>query len=843
MMAREFSRRMTTLLPAAGALLLLMSASIGLADRENMRRVSGARPLRSDLRGATPDAFRSRHPTKLLGGAMPLPTMAPVFGNPLFYTNNETLEVKAADFDDDGDLDLAVGRGGSYAVSILLNNGHGNFADPVRYNMFYDTQPDSIDVGDVDDDGDVDIVAVGVINRYMEANWASVLYNAGDGTFETYWTAPDSAGMEPMAIRLAEIDGVNGPDMVVVNDYGNALRVFLNDGSGHYLAPANHSAGAGQKWLDVEDVDGDGDEDVVVIRSAGATVLLNDGAGNLAVSGTYAAGPDPTFITAADLDGVDGPDLAVSHGSSNGISVLLNDGAGAFQLEGTYEAGESFQSTHVVDVDNDGMADIVAPFNATGADGTVAVLPNLGGGIYGEASAYRTGDGALFVDSGDMDDDGWADLAVANDGPEGKHITVLLRNGDGTYTDHRAIAAGINLFPIPLAAADFDGDQVSDIVASDFGSPLLHFWPGNGDGTFAESLSFDTGGHQLDVVGALGDWDGDLDLDIAGITDAGAAVFFNDGQGAFVLSEFYPIAGLPGGIAEGDLDGDDDPDLAVSDASSPAMSLNVLLNRGDGTFEPPTVHAGGAAPFGVAIADVDGDNDLDVLLAADAALAVVRNNGDATFQAPELYDAGSYPFSIASAELNGDVHVDVALTDPGGFGQFPYVHVFSNNGDGTFAPKVTFEAGRPALEITAADLNSDGAIDLATANWLDEDSVSVLLNDGGGAFDNETKFHVGLFTRGVVAADFDGDGDRELASGSVFGQSDQGEISILLNRTAGCLGDTTGDRLVNAADLLNILGNWGVDPPFDPPGSDTNGDGEVDAEDLLNVIGNWGPCL
>ncbi len=772
----------------------------------------------------------------------PLPFQAPVFGNPLVYIGNETLEVMTADFDDDGDLDFAVGRGGSYGVTISLNNGYGKFSDPIKYNMYYDTHAESIDIADVDGDNDLDIVAAGTQNWSSEANYVTVLYNAGDATFNDHWTAPDSAGPEPKAVRFGDLDGMNGPDIVVISDINGSLRVYLNDGTGHYPSVTNIPVGHGCKWLDVADFNGDNDDDVVVVSSDGAAILFNDGTGNLVIDNSYPIGPNPLYVTAADLDGENGLDLAVSHGygSSYGITVLLNNGSGAFASAGTYMNGQTNRSVHAVDINNDGMTDLAVPYSPSVEDGTVTILLNIGDGLFSNSTSYRTGFGAIFVASGDLDADGWTDLAVGNDGQAGKHVTFLLSNGDGTYSDHLGLSAGSQLAPIPLGAKDFDGDDVPDLLASDFNQEFIHFWHGNGDGTFAEVFSYPTGGHQLFVTGDTGDIDGDQDLDAVCISNTGAAVFSNDGTGVFTLMGHYSIAGQPGGVAWGDLDGDEDLDMAVSNYNATFNSLNVYVNDGNGSFGSPTQYDGGEQPYGVTIADIDNDNDNDVLLAAYPHLAVVRNNGDASFQTPELYDAGESPFDILCAHLNDDEHVDVVVTDPGGFSSSPFVQIFLNNGDGTFAPKVTYEAGSAAAEITAVDINADGAIDLATANWFGEDSLSVLLNDGNGAFDNETKYHVGFFSRGIVSADFDTDGDVDLASGSVMAATfDYGEVSVLFNRTTGCLGDVNSDRVVNIDDIFQILGAWG--PCYDCL-EDINDDSTVNIDDIFTILGLWGPC-
>jgi hypothetical protein len=762
----------------------------------------------------------------------------PLFGNPEFFVGNATREIRAADLDGDGVTDLAVARGGSYRVSVLLGNGLGGFSDPIDYTLpVAVVKPESIDIGDVDGDGDPDIVAVGVVNLFMDANSAGVLFNAGDGTFDLASSTPDSAGMEPLAIKLGLIDEDQFPDLVVINGFGGDLRLFLNDGTGHFPTVSSVPVGNSPRWLDVADLDGDGDEDAAVATTGQVRVLLNDGEGALSPAGFYGAGAEPNHIIARDLNQDAAPDLIVSNVSNGGVNVLMNNGDATFESGGPLLADRSALSSDVGDVNNDGVADLIVPFSLLEQEG-VATLPGLGDGSFGEPTTYRTGSGPAFAVAAHLDDDGWRDLAVANDGPTSKSVTVLLSNGDGSYSDQLALAAGDNLRPFPIKAGDFDGDGMADIVASDFDVDTLLFWRGHGDGSFDEPLTFDGGGVSFGADGAVGDVDGDGDPDVIVLTSIGPAVFRNEGAGCFAFDAVYPAGELPSGVAVADLDGLAGPDLLVADAAANSLSLFIMLNSGDGTFGAPTVHQGGPAPFDVVAGDVDGDGDVDAILTAFPFLAVARNDGHAGFDTPELYEAGENPFKLVCDDFNDDASLDVAMSDPGFGASRADVHVFLNVGDGTFAPRSTYRAAIATAELVAADFDGDGAHDLATADLFVQDGVAVLLNDGAGAFGDAATYQVGDFTRAVIAADFDSDGAVDLGSASVLGGGFPfGEVSVLFNRRSACLGDLSGDDIVDVVDLLQLLAAWGTS------GGDVDGDGDTDVADLLALLAAWGPCL
>jgi FG-GAP-like repeat/PASTA domain len=152
----------------------------------------------------------------------------------------------------------------------------------------------------------------------------------------------------------------------------------------------------------------------------------------------------------------------------------------------------------------------------------------------------------------------------------------------------------------------------------------------------------------------------------------------------------------------------------------------VLLNRGDGSFQPKLDYGTGSSPFAVAIGDLNGDAKPDLATAnylGESTVSVLLNRGDGSFQPRLDYPTGPYARSVAIGDLNGDAKPDLATANYGAS-----VSVFANRGGGRFSTKLDYETGTGAVSVAIGDLNGDGKPDLATANEYDN-AVSVLANN------------------------------------------------------------------------------------------------------------------
>lgn len=327
-----------------------------------------------------------------------------------------------------------------------------------------------------------------------------------------------------------------------------------------------------------------------------------------------------------------------------------------------YLAGATPHSIVVADLDGDAHLDLVV---AVPDDDAVAILRGRGDRTFAASLRYPTGTAPKHAAVADLDGDGVLDLVTANqDSDSGQDVSVLLGRASGGFDP--ALHFGACQNPHYVAVGDFDGDGAPDLSVACWGQDEIAVLMGVGDGTFDPMTLHFSGSSPHALVTADFDGDGNLDIAVANLGASNLGVHRGRGDGTFDPVVGHTVGSSPHGIAVGDLNGDGVPDLVSANQASDDVS--VLLGLGDGSFTR-SEYATGPVPKGVAIGDLDGDGILDLITAnthgnhpsgADpTSLSVLLGTGDG-YAAPIAFASNLTPFAVALADLDDDGYLDVA---------------------------------------------------------------------------------------------------------------------------------------------------------------------------------------
>ncbi len=335
------------------------------------------------------------------------------------------------------------------------------------------------------------------------------------------------------------------------------------------------------------------------------------------------------------------------------------------------------------------------------------------GGVDFVQQSYEVGEGEPAVAFADLDNDGHQDLVVASSSRN--DLTILRGDGHGGLTIVGRVPAGEN--PTDVTAADINGDGIIDLAVANHETSYLTLLVGDGHGGFHPAsnspLTINVEPHPHAVRVEDLDGDGHVDLIVDHRARGGLLVLRGLGQGAFdTPGTVVGVGGDPYlGLAAGDLNGDSRLDLVTPNPDE----VGVLLSTGSsgmGFRRAPPV--GAASPFGVALADFDGDGLLDLIAASDggASLAeIFLGDGRGGFR-----EAGTAPFRMAAGAKN------IAVGDVNGDGVGDAL-VSSWNSDLLVVLGASYQAFRlHGIEnpwgLAVVDLNQDGKDDLVIADGV-----------------------------------------------------------------------------------------------------------------------------
>jgi len=320
---------------------------------------------------------------------------------------------------------------------------------------------------------------------------------------------------------------------------------------------------------------------------------------------------------------------------------------------------------------------------------------------------------------------------------------------------------GAGLYSVWLVSGDFDEDGHLDVaIASYNDSDTVFVLLGDGAGGLSEPMGYDIGfaAYPRGLVSV--DLNGDEHLDLVALTEAHLAVLLNDGAGTFSLKGWYPAGDEPFAMAIGHFNGDNVPDVAVSNYQSGDVS--ILLGDGTGGFsDQPAVDT---VPYisSIAAGDFNGDQVSDVAVVSGYYgfnPAILLGDGQGGLGDPQMLPESQESFWVAAADLNNDGYDDVITSEP----YKEQLLIWQGRAQGLPMLASTIPVSGLPYVITTGDANNDEHVDLFVTQ-IDLGHVAVLTNDGSGLMRFDLKsFPAGGPSTAVAVGDFGGDELPDLA--------------------------------------------------------------------------------
>jgi hypothetical protein len=786
------------------------------------------RSLPKARRRSVPRRRRDYQPRVELLELRALPSGFTNFNLPIDYfdgVNTSPHGIAAADFNNDGHTDVVIdnpGLGGTIGfnntVTVYLNSGNGQLG--LGTNFTVGSQPNDVRAADLNGDGNMDIITAN-----SASSTVSILLGNGDGTFKAAMNF--AAGTGANRATVADFNGDGKPDLAVADNSGGSVSILLGNGNGTFGAATSFSTGASTFDVKSGDFNGDGKLDLVVSNGGvggvgnGYSFLQGNGNGTFKspVHTNYAANPTPDVIAVGDFNHDTKLDMAIANDTAGSVAVLLGNGNGTFAAPVNYAAGASTAHDPTVvagDLNGDGNLDlVVTDHDASHAD----VLLGNADGTFAPSVSYITGTATSSLTVGDLNGDGHLDIVTANNG--GDQVTELLNLGNGTFTTGpTTLAAGTA--PSQVVKGDFNGDGKTDLAMAFFGPTAgaagggVDIFLGNGDGTFqaATSLVGDLNPNSVAVADFNGD--GKQDLVCANLNGSDVSVFLGNGNGTFGAAVNFKTDAGPNFVLVGAA-GAGKP-IAIATTNQVNNDVSILLGNGNGTFKAainvalPT----GSVPVSFGGSDFNGDGNVDLVTSDNALnqLTVLLGNGNGTFKAPLNLATSTGTQVVIVGDFNGDKAADIAVADFGDINTNAgsMVQVFLGNGNGTFKAAANYNVGRTPVGLTAVNLNNrtfNGlpVLDLVATNFNGND-ISVLLNNGDGTgFGAATSYVVtdgsGGITGGAISVaggDFNGDKTSDLAVANNVTNT----VSILLNDPAKLVVSAASTEHVNVAFTVTV---------------------------------------
>ncbi|UJR34157.1 hypothetical protein I4U23_021564 [Adineta vaga] len=752
--------------------------------------------------------------------------------NPYFLTID--------DVNNDQQLDIIVANYGTNNIGIFLGFGNKTFSKQITYSTGSRTSPRSLAIGDLNNDRQKDIIVL-----LYRSNNLMIFLGYGNGSFGNSKTYSTGTSSNPISISLADMNNDHQLDVIVANYLTNNIVLFrgYNNGTLSQSLTYTIKTCSGPYSLANGDFNHDNQIDIVVVcyESSSFHVFFGYGNGSLALNSIdyyLDMNSKPYFIVVQDLNRDNQTDLAIVNYGRSEIDIYFGYSNGSFQINNTYSTRGSSkpQSVLIDDFNNDHHLDIAVvnyyssylniylgngdgtfskpTLTSTGSDSgpysiasgdfnndtyldiavanydmnNLGILLGYGNGSFRDIITYSTGDYLAVFDVavGDLNNDHRLDIAIVNN--DGDDIGLFFGYGNGTFSNRVILSIGSSSGPRSIDIIDLNHDMHLDLVIVNEWTNDINIFLGYGNGSFKDKISYSNSKGSGAYYSTVVDLNNDNHLDIIVLlySNRGAVIFLGHGDGTFHYESTYSTGSDSGpySCTTGDLNNDTYIDILISDCTS--GQIIILYGFGDGRFsdEKRFSTIDRTCLISIAVADLNYDNHLDIVVANFDAnnIGILFGYSYINSFRENSYLTGSspHPRAISFGDFNNDNQFDIVIANS----QSNTIGILLGHMNGTFPTQTRFSTGLLSIPISTdvGDFNHDHFLDIAVANSASE-NIGVFFGYGNGSFESQETYSTGSgsIPQSLVVGDFNSDQVLDIA----VADSANNEISILLRYNSG----------------------------------------------------------
>lgn len=698
-----------------------------------------------------------------------------------FTTGSYPVAFAIEDLDGDGKSDIVTSNNISNNISIFRSiTSIGSISTnsfATKIDLLSGTGPIGVAVGDLDGDGKPDIVAT----NYTSNTFSAFINTSTPGAISFLAKLDFAASVNPYAVAIGDLDADGKPDVVVTN-YGNGsgtnISVFKNTsqlGAVQFATNVDFLSVSAPNSLVIRDMNADGKPELIVGSPTNNFSVFNNTSTTGSInSSTFAAKVDFTTgpvnaIAVGDADGDGKPDVAVS---TSGTSVLLFRNT---STTGAISIGSLSSSVSVItgsspvasmgDIDGDGKIDLAI---TNRGNSTVSFFRNTSSSgtiTYASGIDFATGPGPGNSLIGDLDGDGKPELITLNNTSQTTNTFSILRN------------QAVSLPPSITSFSPTSGAIGSSVTIN--GANFLNTPTGN-----------------VVYFGAVK----------ATVTAASATQLTVTVP---IGATYQPLSVLVNGLTAYS-----SQPFSVTFSSSGIIDANSFGANFDFTA--------GTQPYGLALADLDGDGKTDATVVNNGGVgagtvSLFRNTsslgvlGSGAFSTKADLSPSTNPHSVAIGDLDGDGKPDLVISNlsSNSVSVFKNISAAGTLTPASFATKVDFATNSAPRCVAIGDLDGDGKPDIATAN-NGSASLSILKNVGvqgvidGSSFLAKVDLPIGNNPWSIAIGDIDGDGKLDLAIANQLSNT----VSVM--RNIGVVGSITTSSFSAKVDFITGTSPQGI---------------------------------